>query len=96
MKQIVIDYNHGLLVPELYQMRDKRCERTIRTWIEQYLQSDYNMFALVHSNWNTTRKRKVTEIESQILLGMLPGKHQEILVELEFIFIVKHTTSPMG
>lgn len=56
-KQIVLDYNNGLLVPELYQMRDKRCERTIRTWIEQYLQSDYNMFALVHSNWNTTRKR---------------------------------------
>ncbi|MCK9434147.1 MAG: Mu transposase C-terminal domain-containing protein [Candidatus Cloacimonetes bacterium] len=70
-KQIVLDYNNGLLVPELYQMRDKRCERTIRTWIEQYLQSDYNMFALVHSNWNTTRKRKVTEIESQILLSML-------------------------
>jgi hypothetical protein len=25
-KQIVLDYNRGLLVPELYQMRDKRCE----------------------------------------------------------------------
>ncbi|MDD3578897.1 MAG: Mu transposase C-terminal domain-containing protein, partial [Candidatus Cloacimonetes bacterium] len=70
-KQIVLDYNRGLLVPELIQMRDKRCERTIRTWIEQYLQSDYNMFALVHSNWNTTRKRKLSEIESQILLSML-------------------------
>jgi len=70
-KQIVLDYNNGLLVPELYQMRDKRCERTIRTWIEQYLQSDYNMFALVHSNWNTIRKRKVSELESQILLSML-------------------------
>ncbi len=70
-KQIVLDYNNGLLVPELYQMRDKRCERTIRTWIEQYLQSDYNMFALVHSNWNTTRKRIVSELESQILLSML-------------------------
>lgn len=70
-KQIVLDYNSGLLVPELYQMRDKSCERPIRTWIEQYLQSDYNMFAHVHSNWNTTRKRKITEIESQILLSML-------------------------
>ena len=70
-KQIVLDYNNGLLVPELYQMRDKRCERTIRTWIELYLQSDYNMFSLVHSNWNTTRPRKVSEIESQILLSML-------------------------
>ena len=70
-KQIVLDYNRGLLVPELYQMRNKRCERTIRTWIEQYLQSDYNMFALVHSNWNTIRKRRVSELESQILLSML-------------------------
>jgi putative transposase len=70
-KQIVLDYNSGLLVPELYQMRSKRCERTIRTWIEQYLQADYDMFALIHSNWNTTRKRKVSELESQILLSML-------------------------
>jgi putative transposase len=70
-KQIIVDYNSGKLVPELYQMRNKRCERTIRTWIEQYLQADYDMFALIHSNWNTTRKRKVSEIESQILLGML-------------------------
>ena len=70
-KQIIGDYNSGKLVPELYQMRNKRCERTIRTWIEQYLQADYDMFALIHSNWNTTRKRKVSEIESQILLSML-------------------------
>jgi hypothetical protein len=70
-KQIIEDYNGGKLVPELYQMRNKRCERTIRTWIEQYLQADYDMFALIHSNWKPTRKRKVSEIESQILLGML-------------------------
>jgi len=70
-KQIILDYNSGKLVPELYQMRNKRCERTIRTWIEQYLQADYDLFALIHSNWNTTRKRKVSEIESQILLSML-------------------------
>lgn len=69
--QIIEDYNGGILVRELYQMRSKRCERTIRTWIEQYLQADYDMFALIHSNWNTTRKRKVSEIESQILLSML-------------------------
>ncbi len=58
-------------------MRDKRCERTIRTWIEQYLHSDHNMFALVHSNWNTISKRRVTEIESQNLLSMLlhPTRH---------------------
>lgn len=70
-KQIIVDYNNGKLVPELYQMRNKRYERTIRTWIEQYLQADYYMVALIHSNWNTTRKRKVSEIESQILLSML-------------------------
>jgi hypothetical protein len=63
-KQIIDDYNGGKLVPELYQMRSKRCERTIRTWIEQYLQADYDQFALIHSNWNTIRKRKVSEIES--------------------------------
>jgi len=29
-KQIVLDYNRGLLVPELYQIRDKRCEETVQ------------------------------------------------------------------
>jgi putative transposase len=70
-KQVTQDYNTGALVPELYQLRGNRCERALRSWIDQYRQSNRDMYALLHGNKNLNRKRKVSEIEAKILLSIL-------------------------
>ncbi|MFA4958404.1 MAG: hypothetical protein WC535_00760 [Candidatus Cloacimonas sp.] len=70
-KQIVIDYNHGNLVPELYKLRGERKERALRCWIDLYLQTERDMYALLHRNKNTTRPRKISELEGNILLSIL-------------------------
>ena len=70
-KQIVTDYNNGSLVPELYKLRGERKERSLRSWIDLYIQTERDMYALLHGNKNTTRQRKISEPEGKILLSML-------------------------
>lgn len=70
-KQIVIDYNNGNLVPELFKLRGERKERALRCWIDLYIQTERDMYALLHGNKNSTRKRKISEIEGKILLSIL-------------------------
>ncbi len=70
-KQIVSEYNAGTLAPDLYKLRGERQERALRLWIDQYQQSDRDMYALLHGNKNITRKRKITEFESKVLLSVL-------------------------
>lgn len=70
-RQINQDYNNGTLIPELYQLRGERCERALRSWIEQYQQSNRDMYALLHGNKNLSRQRKVSDPESKLLLSIL-------------------------
>ncbi|MFA5667029.1 MAG: DDE-type integrase/transposase/recombinase [Candidatus Cloacimonadaceae bacterium] len=69
--QIAADYNNGRLVPELYAFRGKRTERSLRKWVDLYLSTDRDMFALIHKNRFQTRGRKVTYLEQHFLLKML-------------------------
>ena len=69
--QIAIDYNLGLLVPELFQIRGKRTERSLRKWVDAYLESNRDMFALIHKSKNQTRGRKVTYLEQHFLMKLL-------------------------
>ena len=68
---IAIDYNLGLLVPELFQIRGKRTERSLRKWVDAYLESNRDMFALIHKSKNQTRGRKVTYLEQHFLMKLL-------------------------
>jgi len=70
-KQIVVEYNRGMLNPGLFKFRGKRSERAIRVWVEKYLESNRDMFALIHKGKHQPRGRKVTYIEQNFLLNML-------------------------
>jgi putative transposase len=70
-QQVTQDYNSGILLPELYQIRGKRTERSLRKWVDAYLDSNRDMFALIHKGKNQTRGRKVTYLEQQFLLKLL-------------------------
>ncbi|MDP2172285.1 MAG: Mu transposase C-terminal domain-containing protein [Candidatus Cloacimonadaceae bacterium] len=49
----------------------KRNERCLRLWLERYLETNRDMFSLVHKNKNQLRGRKVTYIEQNYLLNLL-------------------------
>ena len=70
-QQITADYNNGRLLPELYQIRGKRTERSLRKWVDAYLENSRDMFALIHKSKNQTRGRKVSYLEQQYLLNLL-------------------------
>lgn len=70
-KLITDQYNTGLLVPELKKLKGKRQERTLRLWVEKYMDSERDMFALIHKGKNQTRGRKVTYLEQHFLLKLL-------------------------
>ena len=70
-QRITDDYNNGNLVPELYAIRGKRTERSLRKWIDQYLSTERDMFALIHKGRYQSRGRKVTYLEQHFLLKML-------------------------
>jgi putative transposase len=75
-KLIVEEYNNGILVPELYKLRGERKERALRLWLDQYLKSNQDMFALLHKGKNLNHKRKVTETETNVLLSFLLHPNQ--------------------
>ena len=62
-QQITADYNNGRLLPELYEIRGKRTERSLRKWVDAYLENSRDMFALIHKSKNQTRGRKVSYLE---------------------------------
>ncbi|MDD4310417.1 MAG: hypothetical protein PHO32_08560, partial [Candidatus Cloacimonetes bacterium] len=70
-KRITEDYNGKELISELYALLGKRNERCLRLWLERYLESNRDMFSLVHKNKNQLRGRKVTYIEQNYLLNLL-------------------------
>ncbi len=73
---IVEEYNIGILAPELFRLRGERKERALRLWIDQYIKSNQDMFALLHKSKNISHKRKVTETESNVLLSILLHPNQ--------------------
>ena len=75
-KLIVEEYNNGSMAPELFKLRGERKERALRLWIDQYIKSNQDMFALLHKGKNINHKRKVTEIESNVLLSILLHPNQ--------------------
>jgi putative transposase len=70
-RRITEDYNAGRLVPELYRLRGHRSERALRLWLETYLESNCDMYALIHRGRNEIRGRKVTYAEQNYLLSLL-------------------------
>ena len=70
-QMIVDDYNSGRLMPELLQLRGKRKERSLRVWLENYTESNFDMYALLHKRKNEIRGRKVTITEQNYLLNVM-------------------------
>jgi len=70
-KQIAEEYNSGNLIPELYQMKGNRTERSLRKWIDLYLENKQDMFALIHKAKREMRGRKVTFLEQSFLKKIL-------------------------
>jgi len=70
-KRITEDYNSKRMLPDLYKLKGQRSERTLRIWVETYLQSGCDMFALIHKRKNEVRGRKVTYAEQNYLLNLL-------------------------
>ncbi|PKN79221.1 MAG: hypothetical protein CVU48_06010 [Candidatus Cloacimonetes bacterium HGW-Cloacimonetes-1] len=68
---IAVEYNSGNLVPELYKMKGNRTERSLRKWIDLYLETNRNMFSLIHKSRSQNKGRKVTYLEQHFLLKML-------------------------
>lgn len=65
------EYNSGRLVPELLTLRGPSCGRTLRGWLSQYEQADFDSQTLLHGNKSLLRGRKVTGGEQAVLLNML-------------------------
>jgi putative transposase len=70
-KQITASYNHKQLLPELYDAKGKRDERSLRRWVESYQSNNSDMYALVRKTDGCNRPRKVTYFEQNFLLNLL-------------------------
>lgn len=70
-KQITIEYNNKTLLPELYELRGNRDERSLRRWVETYQTNNHDMYALVRKNDAGRLARKVTYFEQNFLLNLL-------------------------
>ncbi len=70
-KHIVDGFNSGGFMPELFKIKGKRSERCLRLWLENYTQSNFDMYALLHKRKNEIRGRKVTIAEQNYLLNLL-------------------------
>lgn len=70
-RRLTEDYNAGRLVPELFKLKGIRSECTLRIWLQTYLESNCDMFALVHKGNGQSRERKVTWAEQNYLLSLL-------------------------
>ena len=70
-RSIANEYNNGSLVPELFQLKGNRTERSLRKWIDLYLENNQDMFALIHKAKREMRGRKVTFLEQSFLKKIL-------------------------
>lgn len=70
-KQVTIEYNSKTLMPELYELRGKRDERSLRRWVETYQSNNLDMYALVPKYDAGMKARKVTYFEQNFLLNLL-------------------------
>jgi len=70
-KLITDDYNRQALIPDLYKAVGGRSERSLRGWLERYLENNHDMYSLLHKGKNQSRGRKVTFIEQNYLLNLL-------------------------
>jgi len=70
-KLITEEYNRQALIPDLYKAVGGRSERSLRGWLERYLENNHDMYSLLHKGKNQSRGRKVTFIEQNYLLNLL-------------------------
>jgi putative transposase len=70
-QRITEDYNYKRMVPELFKLKGKRKERALRSWVDIYIESRFDMYALIHKNKHANRGRKVTYFEQKFLLNKL-------------------------
>jgi putative transposase len=75
-QRIAEDYNQKRMVPELYKLKGERKERALRIWLDEYISSKYNMYALINKNKHANRGRKVTYFEQNFLLNKLLNPNQ--------------------
>jgi putative transposase len=75
-QRITEDYNHKRLAPELYKLKGERKERALRGWVEVYITSRFDMYALINKNKHSNRGRKVTYFEQTFLLNKLLSPNQ--------------------
>jgi putative transposase len=75
-QRIAEDYNQKRMVPELYKLKGERKERALRIWLDEYISSKYNMYALINNNKHANRGRKVTYFEQNFLLNKLLNPNQ--------------------
>jgi hypothetical protein len=45
-QRITLEYNQKIMLPELYALRGKRDERSLRRWVQNYQNNDNDMYAL--------------------------------------------------
>ncbi len=70
-KRITLDYNNKTILPELFELRGKRDERSLRRWVETYQSNNQDMYALVPKYDAGMKVRKVTYFEQNYLLNLL-------------------------
>ncbi|GAB1365845.1 hypothetical protein MASR1M36_07160 [Candidatus Cloacimonadaceae bacterium] len=70
-QRITQEYNQKILLPELYALRGKRDERSLRRWVQNYQSNDNDMYALVRKTDPNGKTRKVSYFEQNYLINLL-------------------------
>lgn len=70
-QRITLEYNQKILLPELYALRGKRDERSLRRWVQNYQNNDQDMYALVRKTDPNGKTRKVSYFEQNYLINLL-------------------------
>lgn len=60
-------YNHGLYLPELFELAGTKTERALRFWLSEYQAAGRDYFALARSNSAVSQGRCVTAVEAAFL-----------------------------
>jgi putative transposase len=70
-QRITQEYNQKIMLPELYALRGKRDERSLRRWVQNYQNNENDMYALVRKTDPNGKTRKVTYFEQNYLINLL-------------------------
>ena len=70
-QRITQEYNQKIMLPDLYALRGKRDERTLRRWVQNYQDSNQDMYALVRKSDPNGKTRKVSYFEQNYLINLL-------------------------